>query len=138
MSRDSTNWSASSSIRLCCARIRQVTRRSGSWWIAFARRDLEAFANADVPFAKRWWSASIRRVLWHVIRCSRSWSAITAARRRAAIRSKLEEYTAKFDLVFNFTEYLGDEGCIDVRLEYGSDLFDRENSTANFEPDWNR
>ena len=39
---------------------------------------------------------------------------------------ELEEYTAKFDLVFNFTEYLGDEGCIDVRLEYGSDLFDRE------------
>ena len=36
-----------------------------------------------------------------------------------------EERTAKFDLVFNFTEYLDDEGWVDVRLEYGCDLFDR-------------
>lgn len=35
-----------------------------------------------------------------------------------------EERTAKFDLVFNFTEYLDDDR-VELRLEYGSDLFDR-------------
>ncbi|GAA3166809.1 hypothetical protein GCM10020255_052850 [Rhodococcus baikonurensis] len=37
--------------------------------------------------SKLWWNASIRRAPWHATRCSRSWSAITAARRQAGIRS---------------------------------------------------
>ncbi len=37
----------------------------------------------------------------------------------------IEERTAKFDLVFNWTEFL-DEDRVQLRLEYSADLFDRD------------
>ena len=87
--------------------------------------DLEAFANADVPFETVVERLNPSRTLAR----NPLFQVMVGYHSREETGGdsfELEEYTAKFDLVFNFTEYLGDEGCIDVRLEYGSDLFDRE------------
>lgn len=87
--------------------------------------DLEAFANADVPFETVVERLNPSRTLAR----NPLFQVMVGYHSREEMGGdpfELEEYTAKFDLVFNFTEYLGDEGCIDVRLEYGSDLFDRE------------
>ncbi|MFD1815641.1 amino acid adenylation domain-containing protein [Rhodococcus gannanensis] len=100
--------------------------------------DLEAFAHADVPF-----ESVVERVnpvrtlsrnpLFQVMVGYHSRTPdVTDLGDLTLEPLSTTERTAKFDLVFNYTEFLpgtGDsDGRIQLRLEYGSDLFDR--STA--------
>ncbi|MFE3290101.1 amino acid adenylation domain-containing protein [Rhodococcus sp. NPDC059234] len=107
--------------------------------------DLAAFANADVPFESVVERVNPARTLarnplfqvmvgYH----SRTADVTSSADSRAGGREvgdltleavPLQERTAKFDLVFNFTEYLH-EDRIALRLEYGADLFDRSTADA--------
>ncbi|AOW95020.1 non-ribosomal peptide synthetase [Rhodococcus sp. WMMA185] len=91
--------------------------------------DLAAFANADVPFetvVERVNPARTpaRNPLFQVMvgYHTRASDSVVA---EGAVPVSFEERTAKFDLVFNYTEYL-DAERVELRLEYGSDLFDRD------------
>ncbi|MEU2000866.1 amino acid adenylation domain-containing protein [Rhodococcus sp. NPDC019627] len=93
--------------------------------------DLAAFAHSDVPF-----EAVVEKVnpgrtlarnpLFQVMVGYHSRTADAALAPGLSVTPvQFEERTAKFDLVFNYTEYL-DEDRVELRLEYGSDLFDRD------------
>ncbi|WP_037178410.1 non-ribosomal peptide synthetase [Rhodococcus sp. UNC363MFTsu5.1] len=97
--------------------------------------DLAAFTNADVPFesvVERLNPARTlaRNPLFQVMVGYHSRAAdITELGGLTLEPVPLQERTAKFDLVFNFTEYL-DEDRIALRLEFGADLFDRSTADA--------
>ncbi|TQF75181.1 amino acid adenylation domain-containing protein [Rhodococcus spelaei] len=97
--------------------------------------DLAAFANADVPFesvVERLNPARslARNPLFQVMVGYHSRTAdLTELGDLTLEAVPLQERTAKFDLVFNFTEYLH-EDRIGLRLEYGADLFDRSTADA--------
>jgi amino acid adenylation domain-containing protein len=93
--------------------------------------DLAAFAHSDVPF-----EAVVEKInpgrtlarnpLFQVMVGYHSRTADAALAPGLSVTPvQFEERTAKFDLVFNYTEYL-DEDRVELRLEYGSDLFDRD------------
>ncbi|MGW5145710.1 amino acid adenylation domain-containing protein [Rhodococcus koreensis] len=92
--------------------------------------DLAAFAHSDVPFETVVEKVNpartlARNPLFQVMVGYHSRTSDSAQAAGSALTPVVfEERTAKFDLVFNFTEYLDDE-CVELRLEYGSDLFDR-------------
>ncbi|MGW4477365.1 amino acid adenylation domain-containing protein [Rhodococcus triatomae] len=101
--------------------------------------DLEAFAHADVPF-----ESVVERVnpvrtlsrnpLFQVMVGYHSRTPdVTDLGDLTLEPLSTTERTAKFDLVFNYTEFLpgsgASDGRIQLRLEYGADLFDR--STAD-------
>ncbi|GAA4489960.1 hypothetical protein GCM10023094_52370 [Rhodococcus olei] len=102
--------------------------------------DLAAFANADVPF-----ESVVERVnpartlarnpLFQVMVGYHSRTPdVTDLGEITLEPVTTAERTAKFDLVFNYTEFLpvGDDatGRIRLRLEYGADLFDRSTADA--------
>ncbi|WP_072687015.1 non-ribosomal peptide synthetase [Rhodococcus marinonascens] len=95
--------------------------------------DLAAFVNADVPFETVVEKVNpartpARNPLFQVmVGYHTRTSDSVVGPGQGPVPVSIEERTAKFDLVFNFTEYLDDER-VELRLEYGSDLFDR--STA--------
>ncbi|MFC9789364.1 amino acid adenylation domain-containing protein [Rhodococcus sp. NPDC127528] len=97
--------------------------------------DLAAFSHADVPFesvVERLNPARTlaRNPLFQVMVGYHSRTAdITELGGLTLEPVPLQERTAKFDLVFNFTEYL-DEDRIGLRLEFGADLFDRSTADA--------
>ncbi|QCQ93711.1 non-ribosomal peptide synthetase [Rhodococcus sp. SGAir0479] len=93
--------------------------------------DLAAFSHADVPF-----EAVVERLepprtaarnpLFQVMVGYHSRTAEPAVSSDLALAPvSIEERTAKFDLVFNWTEFL-DEDRVRLRLEYSADLFERE------------
>ncbi|WP_430330886.1 amino acid adenylation domain-containing protein [Rhodococcus sp. ACT016] len=93
--------------------------------------DLAAFSHADVPF-----ESVVERVnpartlarnpLFQVMVGYHSRTAEPAASADLALAPvSIEERTAKFDLVFNWTEFL-DEDRVQLRLEYSADLFDHD------------
>ncbi|WP_417715000.1 amino acid adenylation domain-containing protein [Rhodococcus kronopolitis] len=105
--------------------------------------DLAAFTHADVPFesvVERLNPARTlaRNPLFQVMVGYHSRAAdITELGGLTLEPVPLQERTAKFDLVFNFTEFLpaaggsgDDDGRITLRLEYGTDLFDRSTADA--------
>ncbi|MFD4267916.1 amino acid adenylation domain-containing protein [Rhodococcus sp. NPDC058481] len=105
--------------------------------------DLAAFTHADVPFesvVERLNPARTlaRNPLFQVMVGYHSRGAdITELGGLTLEPVPLQERTAKFDLVFNFTEFLpaadgsgAGEGRIQLRLEYGADLFDRSTADA--------
>lgn len=93
--------------------------------------DLAAFSHADVPFeavVERLNPARTlaRNPLFQVMVGYHSRTADPAASPDLALAPvSIEERTAKFDLVFNWTEFL-DEDRVQLRLEYSADLFDRD------------
>ncbi|MFC7447922.1 amino acid adenylation domain-containing protein [Rhodococcus daqingensis] len=105
--------------------------------------DLAAFTHADVPFesvVERLNPARTlaRNPLFQVMVGYHSRTAdITELPGLTLEPVPLQERTAKFDLVFNFTEFLSaaagsdaGEGKISLRLEYGADLFDESTADA--------
>ncbi|MET4612838.1 amino acid adenylation domain-containing protein/non-ribosomal peptide synthase protein (TIGR01720 family) [Rhodococcus sp. PvR044] len=105
--------------------------------------DLAAFTHADVPFesvVERLNPARTlaRNPLFQVMVGYHSRAAdITELGGLTLEPVPLPERTAKFDLVFNFTEFLpaaadsdAGDGKITLRLEYGADLFDRSTADA--------
>ncbi|WP_433609984.1 amino acid adenylation domain-containing protein [Prescottella agglutinans] len=93
--------------------------------------DLAAFSHADVPFesvVERLNPARTlaRNPLFQVMVGYHSRTADPAPSPDLALAPvSIEERTAKFDLVFNWTEFL-DEDRVRLRLEYSADLFDRD------------
>ncbi|GAB2664196.1 amino acid adenylation domain-containing protein [Prescottella soli] len=93
--------------------------------------DLAAFSHADVPFesvVERLNPARTlaRNPLFQVMVGYHSRTADPAPSPDLALAPvSIEERTAKFDLVFNWTEFL-DEERVRLRLEYSADLFDRD------------
>ncbi|PBC54245.1 non-ribosomal peptide synthetase [Rhodococcus sp. ACPA1] len=92
--------------------------------------DLAAFSHTDVPFETVVEKVNpartlARNPLFQVMVGYHSRTSDSALVPGSALTPvAFEERTAKFDLVFNFTEYLDDDR-VELRLEYGSDLFDR-------------
>ncbi|TQC50217.1 amino acid adenylation domain-containing protein [Rhodococcus sp. WS4] len=92
--------------------------------------DLAAFSHADVPFETVVEKVNpartlARNPLFQVMVGYHSRTSDAALAPGSALAPvSFDERTAKFDLVFNFTEYL-DEDRVELRVEYGSDLFDR-------------
>ncbi|NLE78061.1 MAG: non-ribosomal peptide synthase/polyketide synthase, partial [Rhodococcus sp.] len=94
--------------------------------------DLAAFSNADIPFESvveklNPSRTAARNPLFQVMVGYHSRQDESAGGRGFTPLS-VDEHTAKFDLVFNYTEYLADEngpGRVELRLEYSADLFDR-------------
>ncbi|MFZ2177905.1 MAG: amino acid adenylation domain-containing protein, partial [Rhodococcus sp. (in: high G+C Gram-positive bacteria)] len=92
---------------------------------------LAAFSHSDVPFESVVEKVNpartlARNPLFQVMVGYHSRTAESSlAPGFAPAPVQFEERTAKFDLVFNFTEFL-DEDRVAMRLEYTSDLFDRE------------
>ncbi|PTR28917.1 non-ribosomal peptide synthase protein (TIGR01720 family)/amino acid adenylation domain-containing protein [Rhodococcus sp. OK519] len=93
--------------------------------------DLAAFSHADVPFesvVERLNPARTlaRNPLFQVMVGYHSRTADPAPSEGLALAPvSIEERTAKFDLVFNWTEFL-DADRVQLRLEYSADLFDRD------------
>lgn len=92
--------------------------------------DLAAFSHSDVPFETVVEKVNpartlARNPLFQVMVGYHSRTPDSAQAAGSALTPvAFEERTAKFDLVFNFTEYLDDER-VELRLEYGSDLFEQ-------------
>ncbi|RVW06542.1 non-ribosomal peptide synthetase [Rhodococcus spongiicola] len=93
--------------------------------------DLAAFSHADVPF-----ESVVERVnpartlarnpLFQVMVGYHSRTAEPVSSPDLALAPvSIEERSAKFDLVFNWTEFL-DEDRVQLRLEYSADLFDHD------------
>ncbi|RVW08080.1 amino acid adenylation domain-containing protein [Prescottella agglutinans] len=95
--------------------------------------DLAAFSHADVPFeavVERLNPARTlaRNPLFQVMVGYHSRTADPAPSADLALAPvSIEERTAKFDLVFNWTEFL-DEDRVQLRLEYSADLFDGDSA----------
>ncbi len=93
--------------------------------------DLAAFSHADVPFesvVERLNPARslARNPLFQVMVGYHSRTADPVPSPDLTLAPvAIEERTAKFDLVFNWTEFL-DEDRVQLRLEYSADLFDRD------------
>ncbi|MFC9514919.1 amino acid adenylation domain-containing protein [Nocardiaceae bacterium NPDC056970] len=93
--------------------------------------DLAAFSHADVPFesvVERLNPARTlaRNPLFQVMVGYHSRTADPAPSSDLTLAPvSIEERTAKFDLVFNWTEFL-DEDRVQLRLEYSADLFERD------------
>ena len=95
-----------------------------------ATTDLAAFAHPDVPFeavVERLNPArsAARNPLFQVMvgYHNADGDGARAARADASSRCRSSTGTAKFDLVFSFAEH-ADDGRLDGRLEYATDLFD--------------
>ncbi|MFC9552147.1 amino acid adenylation domain-containing protein [Rhodococcus sp. NPDC056960] len=93
--------------------------------------DLAAFSHADVPFETVVEKVNPARTLARnplfqvMVGYHSRTSEAALAPGLALVPVSFEERTAKFDLVFNFTEHLDDDR-VELRVEYGSDLFDRD------------
>ncbi|MFD4367301.1 amino acid adenylation domain-containing protein [Rhodococcus sp. NPDC058521] len=92
--------------------------------------DLAAFSQADIPFESVVEKVNPPRTLSRnpLFQVMVGYHSRQEGSAGSFTPLSVDEHTAKFDLVFNFTEYVaadGGPGRVELRLEYGSDLFDR-------------